>query len=104
MNGFIYTNWNLDMSSAPKGKTVTKQVLFADKNSASGQSLKSFDEFVPDLVILASECKKVIKSYWLPDENRWAGFSEKSRPVAWQPWPEWPAVEVEQRLAFEAAQ
>jgi len=82
MSKFDYTNWRTDMDAAPKGKTV-RQVVPTTKGD------RELDEFVPDLVILMSECGKVIKSYWLPKENRWAGFSEKSRPLAWQPWPEW---------------
>lgn len=85
----LVPGWDVNMDCAPKGKMVTVKRLITDKNSASGKSLKIFEEFEPDHVILMSECRKVIKSYWLPEENRWAGFSEKSRPLAWQVWPEW---------------
>ena len=82
MTQFEYTNWCTDMDAAPKGKTVTERVT-------TKYGVKTIDVFHQDDVLLMSECKKVIKSYWLPKENRWAGFSEKSRPLAWQAWPEW---------------
>lgn len=78
------TNWNTDMDLAPKGKMVK-----VDRIVASTKAVRVTEEWHADYVILMSECRKVIKSYWLPDENRWAGFSEKSRPLAWMDWPEW---------------
>jgi hypothetical protein len=82
MTSVTYSNWETDMTRAPKGKVVTRTVTTKD-----GQ--REFQSYEPDFVILMSECRKVIKSYWLPKEGRWAGFSEHSRPLAWQAWPEW---------------
>lgn len=89
MSEITYSNWNTDMDRAPKGKVVLVSRLVNDRDSASGKSLKTIEEWHADYVILMSECRKVIKSYWLPKEGRWAGFSEHSRPLAWQAWPEW---------------
>ena len=89
MTTVTYSNWNTEMDRAPKGKMVMVSRLVNDKDSASGKSLKSFEEWQADYVILMSECRKVIKSYWLPDEQRWAGFSVTSRPLAWMDWPTW---------------
>lgn len=90
-------SWNPDISEAPLGRTVQIQRLVKDKNSASGQSLKFVDEFVRDDVILASKCGKVIKSYWIPDEHRFAGFSQGEAPTAWMPWPQHPSVSDRQQ-------
>jgi hypothetical protein len=81
------SNWNQDMTSAPRGRTVQTQRLVADKNSASGQSLRVVNEFIRDDVILNTKCSKALKSYWIPDEQRWAGLSKAEEPIAWQPWP-----------------
>jgi len=89
MTTVTYTNWNTDMDHAPKGKMVMAERLVFDRSSASGKSLKTVEEYQTDHVILMSECGKVIKSYWLPKENRWAGFKAGERPLAWQAWPEW---------------
>lgn len=86
----VYGNWDFDISRAPKGKTVVTMRLVTDKDSASGQSLRSVEAFEADDVILASKCGKVIKSYWLPKENRWAGFKAGEEIRAWQAWPSHP--------------
>ena len=84
------TEWNENISEAPVGKEVTVTRLVPDKNSASGRSVKDLQEYQRDDVILASKCGKVIKSYWLPDEKRWAGFNAGEQPVAWMAWPKHP--------------
>lgn len=89
------SHWNTDMSLAPKGKMVTQNVTTKD-------GARTFEAFEPDHVILMSECRKVIKSYWLPKEKRWAGFSATERPLAWQPWPEWDEHTAEHALQFRA--
>jgi len=84
------SNWNMNISEAPIGREVTKTVLVADKKSASGKSVRDFQEHQKDDVILASKCGKVIKSYWIPAEKRWAGFQPGEHIVAWMAWPEHP--------------
>lgn len=78
--------WSHDMSAAPRGKTITVQRLFKDKNSAYGEKLVSVEEFETDYLWLATECGKVIKSYCIPEtkhsRGRWAGVNA---PIAWQP-------------------
>lgn len=78
------TEWNTDMDRAPKGKMVK-----VDRIVASTKAVRVYEEFQPDYVIIMSECRKVIKSYWLPDEARWAGFSKTEQPLAWMDWPKW---------------
>ena len=82
--------WSFDISTAPRGKTVTTTRLVNDKNSASGKSVKDFEEFREEPVILATKCGKVVRSYWMQKEGRWAGFATGEQPLAWMPWPEHP--------------
>lgn len=93
-------NWNFNLDEAPKGKIVAVQRLVVDKDSASGKSLRTVEEYQADIVILASQCRKVIRSYWLPEEARWAGFKAGENPVAWQSWPEWPERMIAESEAF----
>jgi hypothetical protein len=86
--------WNFNIEDAPKSRTVQVQRLVKSKDSASGEVLKIVDEYVRDDVILESKCGKVIKSYWIPKENRWAGFAQGEAPVAWQEWPKPSSSEV----------
>lgn len=90
--------WNHDMTACPLGKEVTATRLVADKNSASGKTVRDFKEYQRDDVILASKCGKVIKSYWIPDEKRFAGFQPNEEIVAWMAWPSHPGV-VSQEVA-----
>lgn len=75
--------WNFDMEAAPRGKTVT--VTRAIKGEP-----RQVEEYVRNDVILASKCGKVTKSYWIPDENRWAGFQPGEEVRAWLEWPTHP--------------
>lgn len=49
-------------------------------------------------LIIASQCGKVIKSYWVKptkqEAGRWAGFSVNSNPDGWWPWPKHPNGKV----------
>lgn len=82
--------WNFDFTDVPLGQDVTVPRLVADKNSASGKTVRDVTEFQRDDLILASKCGKVIKSYWIPAEERFAGFSKGEQPIAWCAWPEHP--------------
>lgn len=75
--------WNRDITQAPKGQIVKRSVV-----TTKGD--KSYDSFEPDYVILASKCGKVGKSYWLPMEDRWAGYQKGEEVTAWMPWPTHP--------------
>ncbi|MBX5089375.1 hypothetical protein HJB60_09345 [Rhizobium lentis] len=76
-------NWNTDLNGIPCGSMVTRTVTTKD-------GIKKYDDFQPDFVILASKCGKVIKSYWIRDERRFAGFKQGEQPVAWMRWPRHP--------------
>ena len=91
--------WNFDMTACPIGKEVTATRLVADKNSASGKTVRDFKEYQRDDVILASKCGKVIKSYWIPDEKRFAGFQPNEEIVAWMAWPSHPGVVSQEAAA-----
>jgi hypothetical protein len=78
--------WNFDISSAPRGKTVT--IIEADKDG----KIRERQEFRHDHVILASKCGRVMRSYWIPDESRWCMFKKGEEPVAWMHWPDHPGV------------
>jgi hypothetical protein len=53
------TTWNFDISAAPRDQSI----------------------------ILETKCGKVIKTNYLPKEDRWAGLAKGEQPVAWQEWP-----------------
>lgn len=72
--------WNTNISEAPRGKTVSKNITTKD-------GVKPYDAFEQEDVILASKCGKVTRSYWIPKENRWCMFAKGEEPVAWQEWP-----------------
>jgi hypothetical protein len=91
--------WNHDMTACPLGKEVTATRLVADKNSASGKTVRDFKEYQRDDVILASKCGKVIKSYWIPDEKRFAGFQPDEEIVAWMAWPSHPGTVSQEAAA-----
>jgi hypothetical protein len=78
------TDWNFDIASAPRGKTEeTEQTrMYSNRTFETIRSI-----FVPDLLWLASNCGKVIKSHWIPekgmDGGRWLGMNKGEQPVAW---------------------
>ncbi|ARO24780.1 hypothetical protein TAL182_CH03035 [Rhizobium sp. TAL182] len=73
--------WSFNIDEAPRGKTV--MVV----RTVKGEE-KSFDEKVIAPVWLATQCGRVIKSYWLEQTKfspaRWAGLAVNEVPVAWQ--------------------
>jgi hypothetical protein len=82
--------WNPDISAAPRGTEFTKTV-----KTAKGEH--EVTQFVPDQVWLALAGGEVIKSYWVPATEKYAGrwhaCGTTQVPVAWQPFvePEFPA-------------
>ena len=79
--------WDFDMNAAPRGRMWT---VVAIKDG----DLKERQEFRHDHVILASKCGKVMRSYWIPDEQRWCMFSKHEEPVAWMLWPDHPSSQA----------
>lgn len=53
--------------------------------------------YEPEYVIIAlAENNFVMRSRWLPDEERWEGTSkEKNHPIGWLPWPAHPYSQKE---------
>lgn len=76
-------SWDPNINGIPCGSQVVRTVQTKD-------GIKQYDDFQRDDVILASKCGKVIKSYWIPDEKRFAGFKKGEQPIAWMPWPRYP--------------
>lgn len=76
-------SWNHDMSKAPRGRYVIQ-------NRKAGKGAADVRVFEPQPILAASKCGKVGKSWYLPDEKRWVGFTKDGGPIAWQPWPEHP--------------
>jgi hypothetical protein len=82
--------WSPDMSLAPAGTEISKTV-----NTSKGSH--TVTEFVPSHVWLALSGGTVIKSYWIPQTDkyagRWHGCGTKEVPIAWQLFvkPEFPA-------------
>lgn len=76
--------WNNDIDSAPREAKIKRQAIL------KGGKTVTYDatEYTP--VILASACGRVIRSYWIESEQRWAGFKKGEQPVAWISWPEHP--------------
>lgn len=76
------SEWNFDITSAPRGKEITTTITVDGKD-------RTKREYHVDPVWLATADGKVHRSYWLPATKntaaRWSGFTEKSAPpVAWQ--------------------
>lgn len=79
------TNWNFDISQAPRGRTVNQ-----------ARTIKGVDTevavFERDPIILATKCGKVTTSYYIPKEDRWCMLAKGEQPVAWMAWPEHPGA------------
>lgn len=77
------SNWNHDLSQAPRGKMVPTTVKTKD-------GVKLSETYQREYIIAASHCGEVTKSYWVPDQERWCMFTKDVPPGAWMPWPENP--------------
>lgn len=86
--------WSTDFTDCPRGVEETT-IRVVKVNGVEQQ--RTYKEFKPAHVWTASKCGKVILSYWIPDQNRWCGYTEKTLPVAWHPYfkPEFPAHLIE---------
>ena len=76
-------SWNYNMDEAPKGRYEKRE-----KVGRNGEVVK-FDVFIPDTIIVASKCEKVIVSRYL-ETGRWNFFTKGVPPIAWQPYPTHP--------------
>lgn len=74
------SDWDFNLTGMPLGSMVPKTVTTKDV-------VRKYDEWEPDAVILATKCGKVIKTYWLPKEKRWAGLASGEHPIAYMRWP-----------------
>lgn len=81
-------SWSFDISQAPLGRMVVHRHATKD-----GWTLS--ERFAPDSVILATKCGKVLKSHWLPLEERWVMLAKGEEPVAWMAWPDHPQPEMD---------
>ena len=75
-------DWNFKIDEAPKSHI--KKVAYTTKD---GEREREVITLKP--VILATKCKRVVKSCWLPKEGRWEMLGKDEQPLAWMPWPEW---------------
>ncbi|CUX07654.1 hypothetical protein CFBP6626_07540 [Agrobacterium tumefaciens] len=84
------TNWNHDISAAPRGKMVP----FTRKGKDGPISTEIFRK---DCILAVDVHGVVYQSYWIPprytqsggllEGNRWSGFNPGIDPIAWAPWP-----------------
>jgi hypothetical protein len=90
--------WSFNIDEAPRGKAVTIV------RTVKGEE-RPFDETVIAPVWLATQCGRVIKSYWLEKTKfspaRWAGLGTNEVPVAWQHFvtPEHPFTETDAAIS-----
>lgn len=75
------SEWNHDITAAPRGKTVHSERKVGDRTH-------QISDFVPYYIWAATKCGKVLKSYWVPpagkNAGRWSGFANAETPIAWQ--------------------
>ncbi|MFC6487330.1 hypothetical protein [Nitratireductor sp. GCM10026969] len=84
------SDWNFDISQAPKGKT---EYVTTGKTDKDGRPVLKKVHIAPR-IIAAGNGDVVTLSRWLPDESRWEMFTKDAPPLAWQPWPENPFSEM----------
>lgn len=95
--------WNHDITAAPRGKTVHSERKVGDR-------IHQISDFVPDYIWAATQCDKVLKSYWIPpagkNAGRWSGFANGEQPIAWQHFvvPEHPFQESPRKAAEAVAE
>ena len=82
------TQWNYDISQAPRGKAVE-----AKRQGRDGEiTVKRFE---PDTVILSTKCRAVVRSFWSEKRESWSGLATGETPIAWMAWPS-PAPQAEE--------
>jgi hypothetical protein len=93
MSNTAQDGWSFDIKSAPHGRYEIKQ-------RREGIDTRVF---VPERVILATKCKKVLLSHYIPEEKRWLMLGKGEQPVAWAPWPTHPEALPEHPHSLPAA-
>lgn len=84
--------WNFDISEAPKGRMVTRHGV--------GNAKADIQVFEPEKIWVASDCGKVGTSYFIPEQDRWCGFTKGQTPKAWMPIPSHPdTISTEEQRA-----
>lgn len=81
------TEWNFDMTSAPRGETV---VVEQWRKTSDGVKLAKVETFAPDWIWAATAGGEVVKSHFVPPtkhhpEGRWMNLHSESEPIAWLP-------------------
>lgn len=101
------TQWNHDISAAPRGKMVPYTRKGKDGPVQSEQYRKEY--------ILAVDVHgDVYQSYWIPprytqtgtllEGNRWSGFNPGVDPIAWAPWPEYKFQETQRQQGTDGGE
>ncbi len=75
--------WRTDFENAPTGGVRIVPV----GNKGATRVVRS-----KEWVWCLSKSGEVISTYWIADEGRWNGFSDKSPPVAWLTIPDHPLI------------
>lgn len=74
-------NWNHDLSQAPRGEEKITKITVDGKE-------RTKREYHVAPVWLAWADGSVTRSYWVPETKhgaaRWAGYTDKQEPIAWQ--------------------
>lgn len=91
------TEWNFDLTQAPRGKMVPTTVKTKD-------GVKPSEKYQSEYIIAAGKCGVVTKSYWIPNEQRWCMFARGEEPDAWQPWPEHPNAESQRQQGTDGGE
>jgi len=74
----MIADWK-DISSAPRGKIESRK------------GSKGFvDVLIPDMVVVCQKGGVPRISHYLPDDERWNGFTKKNPPEYWDELPEAP--------------
>ncbi|WP_320196250.1 hypothetical protein RMR10_004515 [Agrobacterium rosae] len=97
------TQWSHDISAAPLFEDFVNTRMVKNSKTGERRALPFNDTRRVDL-ILASKCGKVIKTYWIPDESRFAGFQPGEEIIGWMPWPKHPYEESPQQQGTDGGE
>jgi hypothetical protein len=79
--------WNFDISQAPRSFIETVAVPHGENTRQ-----RHVVRFIWIIAAYPGPGRKVGRTTWLPDEERWEGMTKGEYPIAWMPWPEYPEV------------
>lgn len=101
------TNWNHDLSAAPRGKMVPYTRKGKDGPVQAEQYRKEY-------ILAVNVHGDVYQSYWIPprytqsggllEGNRWSGFNPGVDPIAWAPWPEYKFQEPQRQQGTDGGE